>query len=154
MSAAKCTCGSVQNLQVCSGCKGIFYCSKEHQKSDWKAHKPLCTKVQEAVPKGVIKETKVAGESGKVPKPKQKVTVSYVGKFLNGEIFDQSETFSFVLGAGQVIKGWDDGIGQLSKGEKAILYISSDYAYGKGGYPPQIPPNFPLVFDVELKEYN
>eukprot|EP00026_Physarum_polycephalum_P019372 Phypoly_transcript_21352.p1 GENE.Phypoly_transcript_21352~~Phypoly_transcript_21352.p1 ORF type:complete len:164 (+),score=30.99 Phypoly_transcript_21352:32-493(+) len=152
--AAKCNCGSTQNLQVCSGCKGIFYCSKEHQKSDWKAHKPLCTKIQQAATQGVVKETTTEGEKSKVPKPKQKVTVSYVGKFLNGHIFDQSEEFSFMLGAGQVIKGWDTGIGQLCKGEKATLYITGDYAYGKGGYPPDIPPNFPLVFDVELKEFS
>jgi len=81
----------------------------------------------------------------------QTVSVNYVGKFLNGKIFDQStKPFSFTLGSSQVIKGWDEAIGTMGIGEKALLYISSDYGYGVDGFPPVIPPNSPLLFEVEL----
>jgi len=65
----------------------------------------------------------------------------------------RGETFNFVVGIGQVIRGWDEGILQMSKGEKAQLVISADYAYGASGSPPAIPPNAVLVFDVELIDF-
>ncbi|MBN2682707.1 MAG: FKBP-type peptidyl-prolyl cis-trans isomerase [Bacteroidales bacterium] len=94
-------------------------------------------------------------EKGKGIKPKDgdKVQVHYTGKFTNDSVFDSSVTrgtpFEFELGAGQVIKGWDEGIALLNEGSKATFIIPSDLAYGPGGRG-TIPPNSTLVFDVEL----
>ena len=86
--------------------------------------------------------------SGPIPERGQKVNVKYAGRYLdNGEQFDAGE-FSFVLGSGQVIRGWDEGLGYLSVGSKGVLYIPSPLAYAGGGR--GIPPNSVLIFDVEL----
>lgn len=82
------------------------------------------------------------------------VNAHYVGKLLNGNDFDSSRKrgrpFSFRIGIGQVIKGWDVGIASMSVGEKAVLVCAPDYAYGAGGHPPVIPANSTLAFEVEL----
>ena len=57
------------------------------------------------------------------------------------------------MGVGQVIRGWDEGITQLKRGEKATLTCPPDYAYGAGGYPPVIPANATLTFEVELIDF-
>ena len=84
------------------------------------------------------------------------VKVHYTGKLTNGTVFDSSvtrgEPLEFMVGTGQVIRGWDEGITQLQKGQKAILTCPPDYAYGAGGIPGVIPPNATLIFDVELIE--
>jgi FKBP-type peptidyl-prolyl cis-trans isomerase len=81
------------------------------------------------------------------------VFVHYTGTLTNGEIFDSSiprgEPFSFQLGAGQVIQGWDIGIQGMKVGGKRTLVIPSSLAYGEQGIGP-IPPNATLKFDVEL----
>jgi len=63
---------------------------------------------------------------------------------------DKGRPFIFTIGRGQVIKGWDDGVIQMSLGEKAELHISSDYGYGAYGAGDVIPPHADLVFEVEL----
>jgi len=74
----------------------------------------------------------------------------------NGTKFDASRDrgrpFKFTIGVGQVIKGWDEGVIQMSLGEKAILRITSDYGYGPRGAGGVIPPNADLTFEVELLE--
>ncbi len=89
-------------------------------------------------------------ESGKT------VTVHYTGYLLDGKMFDSSvergNPLTFELGKGRVIKGWDEGIALLNTGAKARLIIPPNLGYGEGGYPPIIPANSTLIFDVELIE--
>ena len=107
-------------------------------------------------PSGVYVITTQAG-TGANAKPGQLVTVQYRGALLDGKEFDSSakhggQPFSFALGRGQVIPGWDDALQQLNKGSKATILIPSSLAYGKQGSPPAIPANSPLRFDVELTD--
>lgn len=82
------------------------------------------------------------------------VAVHYTGQLTDGSIFDSSiprgEPIEFVLGGGQVIQGWDEGIAQLKVGDRARLTIPGHMGYGPAGYPGVIPPNATLIFDVEL----
>ena len=84
-------------------------------------------------------------------------TVHYTGKLTNGKVFDSSvnrgEPFVFTVGVGQVIKAWDLGFQQLSKGAKAILTCPPEYAYGSSGAGGVIPPNATLIFEVELLSF-
>jgi len=91
--------------------------------------------------------------TGATPKVGDTVLVDYTGRFTNGKIFDSSvgkQPFQFVLGRGQVIKGWDIGVGSMKVGGKRKLIIPPDLAYGAQGYPGVIPPNSTLTFAVEL----
>jgi len=103
---------------------------------------------------GVEVETLKPGDGVSFPKTGQKVQVHYTGTLTDGKKFDSSrdrnKPFEFVIGAGQVIRGWDEGVAQMSIGQRAKLTCSPDYAYGAKGYPGIIPPNSVLVFDVEL----
>ncbi len=92
--------------------------------------------------------------NGHSPAKGETVTVHYTGWFTHGEKFDSSvdrdEPFTFVLGAGQVIRGWDLGVATMKIGDKIKLTLPPELAYGAHGYPGAIPPNATLVFDVEL----
>lgn len=91
---------------------------------------------------------------GKAAKDGQHVWVHYTGVLENGSKFDSSldrgQPIDFKLGSGAVIKGWDEGIAGMQEGEQRKLTIPSELGYGAGGYPPIIPPNATLIFDVEL----
>ena len=82
------------------------------------------------------------------------VSVHYTGKLTNGKVFDSSytrgEPITFPLGAGRVIKGWDEGIALMKVGGKATLTIPPSLGYGERGAGGVIPPNATLIFDVEL----
>ncbi|APA12815.1 hypothetical protein sscle_10g075850 [Sclerotinia sclerotiorum 1980 UF-70] len=114
------------------------------------------------VTKTILKEG-----SGETPKPGDTVTIQYTGWLKNtnastpetqkGNQFDSSVgrgAFVVQIGVGQVIKGWDEGVTTMKVGEKATLDITPDYAYGARGFPPVIPANSTLLFDVELQKIN
>lgn len=100
----------------------------------------------------------VCTQKGRGPKPtvNQNVKVHYTGRLLDGTVFDSSiergEPIEFPLGVGRVIPGWDEGIALMSKGEKGILYIPFNLAYGPREAGP-IPPYSNLIFDVELVDF-
>jgi FKBP-type peptidyl-prolyl cis-trans isomerase len=91
--------------------------------------------------------------TGDVAVSGSRITVNYVGHFIDGTVFDSSvsrnEPFQFVLGAGQVIQGWDKGIAGMRVGGKRILTIPPEMGYGSKDYGP-IKGNSTLVFEVEL----
>lgn len=101
-----------------------------------------------------LKIEKLINGNGSAPQRGQMVRVHYTGWLTTGEKFDSSvdrnDPFEFVLGAGQVIGGWDLGVAQMKVGDKAKLTIPPDLGYGADGYPGCIPPNATLIFEVEL----
>jgi FKBP-type peptidyl-prolyl cis-trans isomerase len=94
--------------------------------------------------------------TGAEAKTGNRVTVHYVGTLTDGKKFDSSrdrgQGFKFTLGKGEVIQGWDKGVAGMKVGELRKLTIPSHLAYGARGFPPVIPPNSTLVFEVELLE--
>jgi peptidylprolyl isomerase len=120
---------------------------------------PLSTEPKVTPPPGpaptklVIKDL-ITG-TGPEAKAGQSVTVNYVGVlFKGGKEFDaswkRSEPFTFTLGRGQVIPGWDQGVPGMKVGGRRELIIPAALAYGAKGSPPTIPPNAPLVFVIDL----
>ncbi|XP_075032698.1 peptidyl-prolyl cis-trans isomerase FKBP1A [Mixophyes fleayi] len=103
---------------------------------------------------GVTVESICPGDGQTFPKKGQRVVVHYDGYLQNGKKFDSSrdrnKPFSFVIGKNEVIRGWDEGVAQISVGQKARLTCTPDYAYGSTGHPGIIPPNSTLIFEVEL----
>ncbi len=101
----------------------------------------------------LVTETIKPGE-GAEAKAGQRVTVHYVGTLTDGKKFDSSrdrnEGFRFTLGRGEVIQGWDRGVAGMRVGEVRKLTIPASLGYGARGFPPVIPPNATLVFEVEL----
>lgn len=96
--------------------------------------------------------------SGTEAKKGDTVSVHYTGWFKKGDglgdkfdsSVDRGAPFSFKLGAGRVIRGWDEGVQGMRIGEKRRLELAPEVAYGRAGYPGAIPPNATLIFDVEL----
>jgi len=107
---------------------------------------------------GVTIVTITPGDGRSFPKRGDMVSIHYVGMLTDGYVFDSSrergEAFRTQIGVGKVIKGWDEGVPQLSLGQKATLTITPDYAYAERGFPPLIPPDSTLKFEVELLKIN
>lgn len=103
---------------------------------------------------GELQKEIITPGTGAEAKSGDTVEVHYTGTLTNGSTFDSSldrgTPFSFPLGGGMVIKGWDLGIAGMKVGEKARLTIPPELGYGAMGYPPVIPANATLVFEVEL----
>lgn len=101
---------------------------------------------------GLKYEDEVVG-TGASPKTGQRVTVHYTGTLVNGTKFDSSrdrgQPFTFIIGTGSVIKGWDEGVATMKVGGKRILYIPAALGYGSRANGP-IPANSDLIFEVEL----
>ena len=112
--------------------------------------------VEPTTTEGLMTKTQTPGE-GAAAKAGDTVTVHYVGALTNGTKFDSSrdrgEPFVFTLGAGEVIKGWDQGIVGMKVGEVRHLTIPPELGYG-GQAVGKIPPNSTLVFQVELLKIN
>ena len=152
----------------CSSCSGDK-CAPKTDTGELQSKIDVVAKEEETVRSQ--KNTEVITESGlkyiivqeatadaKQPRSRAQVKVHYTGWLDNdgqpGEKFDSSvdrgTPFSFVIGAGMVIKGWDEGVMSMKVGEKRRLIIPSQLAYGSQGIPGAIPGNATLIFDVEL----
>jgi peptidylprolyl isomerase len=101
-----------------------------------------------------LKYVDLAVGKGPAPVKGHDVVVTYVGKLTNGQVFDASAnhggSFTFTIGVGQVIKGWDEGVATMHVGGKRRLTIPASLAYGERGAGGVIPPNATLIFDIEL----
>jgi FKBP-type peptidyl-prolyl cis-trans isomerase len=96
----------------------------------------------------------IEGDGKTIPRKGNIVTVDYIGTLADGTKFDSTldrkKPFKFRVECGEVIKGWDQGIVQMSKGERSKMTIPPALAYGTKGFPGLIPPNTPIVFEVSL----
>ncbi len=123
----------------------------ESQFKKFKKIQPDAQKTDSGLHYVIVKE----GDGKGSPKPGQSITCHYKGTFLDGKTFDSSydrgEPLSFQIG--QVIEGWNEALQLMSKGEKRILLIPSYLAYGDRGAGGVIPPNTPLIFEVELLDF-
>lgn len=106
---------------------------------------------------GVTKEILDHGTGDATPQHNNEVDVTYIGRLESGEEFDkqvdEDEPFQFFIGSDEIIKGWSIGVATMKKGERAIITIKSDYAYGEKGSPPSIPPNATLKFEIKLLDF-
>jgi len=113
------------------------------------------TTMTRTLPSGLKIEDLVVGTGAEAQRGKT-IFVHYTGRLENGTKFDSSfdhpgkRPFTFKLGSGMVIKGWDEGLEGMKVGGKRRLTIPPSLGYGERGFPPVIPPNATLIFDTEL----
>lgn len=133
----------------------VFGCATEEKKAP-----PPAPVVCKPAPTELVTQDLSPGPGDSV-RFRSAILVSYTGwlydgcaKDLKGAKFDSSEgrvtPFGFIVGAGRVIRGWDEGVIGMKEGGKRLLVIPSDKAYGVAGTPPRIPPNAALVFEISL----
>jgi peptidylprolyl isomerase len=93
--------------------------------------------------------------TGSSPKMGQPVRVHYIGSFLDGSVFDSSRERgeAAVLSVGRLIPGWNEALLTMKRGERRLLIVPPELAYGERGYPGVIPPDSFLVFDMELLDF-
>ncbi len=129
-----------------------------------KPMRDLLAKLKKDHPKAEVVTTKsglkyivTKGGAGEKAGKGKRIKAHYTGTLMNGQKFDSSrdrgEPFSFVVGVGQVIPGWDEALSDMKKGERRILIIPPNLAYGARGAGGVIPPNATLVFDVEMVDF-
>ncbi len=113
------------------------------------------------LPSGLKYQILHDGNGQTTPKPGQRVTVHYTGWLNDGNdrpgrkfdsSYDHGRSFSFIVGSGNVIQGWDEGLLEMHLGDKVRFFIPPQLGYGTYGYPPVIPANAHLIFDIELIE--
>jgi peptidylprolyl isomerase len=138
--------------------------AEENGAKDKKTVDDLIAELKKKHPKAKFETTKSGmkyfvlkdGEGDKCGKGK-KIKAHYTGTLMNGKKFDSSrdrnQPFEFTVGIGQVIKGWDEALSDMKKGEQRILILPPNLAYGARGAGGVIPPNATLVFDVELIDF-
>ena len=129
----------------------ITACQKDGIPEDYQITSYVTSKkltVTEKTASGLRYIVTKANPTGAALKAGQNINVNYAGTLLSGKSFD-SGNFSFVLGGGRVIAGFDEGIAKMKVGEKATLIFPSTLGYGSSGSGP-IPANSPLVFDIEV----
>ncbi|KAL5809823.1 hypothetical protein ACOSQ4_026391 [Xanthoceras sorbifolium] len=126
-----------------------------HFETETKTAESLVTEIGN---QGLRKQILRRGTSWQTPFPGDEVQVDFSGHIEGGACLDSSldkgTPFCFKLGQGEVIKGWDEGVATMKKGERAIFHIPSGLAYGDAGSPPLIPPNSSLVFDIEMLSWS
>lgn len=139
--------GTLENIAFAKGTRGFCLFDDNSQCGQWDFYRGDCAKGQLKIE--ILKEG-----TGELTDIEDVIFVHYTGTFEDGTKFDSSldrnTPFSFTLGAGYVIAGWDQGVLGMKVGEKRKLTIASELAYGKNGVPDVIPPNTTLIFEIEL----
>ena len=109
------------------------------------------------LPSGLRYVVRDPGKGGATPHPGDTIICNYAGRLLDGTQFDSSYRrgvpFSFRLGTGSVIKGWDEAFALMHKGERCTVIVPYWLGYGPKGQPPTIPPRATLIFEVELIDW-
>jgi len=141
--------GTSNSLEFEKGTKSFCSFGDGSECEEWDFYRKDCQE-------GDLKKEVLVEGRGKPADTGDEVVVHYVGTFLDGTKFDSSldrgQPFSFVLGSGYVIAGWEQGVLGMKAGEKRKLVISPSLAYGPSGIPGAIPPDSFLVFEVEFLE--